>query len=165
MPPDASSRDSAGFVIRRAANADIPAIREVLLSVRREFDVHYELGGNDPDISELEGAWLGRGGDFLVIEDNDHCIVGCAGLKPLTGRRAELCKMYIEKPARGRGLGRQLLDRLLAIARQSGFSEVWLETNSGLTAAATLYRSRGFEPVEPDHLLPKCDQAFLLRLE
>jgi N-acetylglutamate synthase-like GNAT family acetyltransferase len=165
MPPDASSRDSAGFVIRRAANADIPAIREVLLSVRREFNVHYELGGNDPDISELEAAWLGRGGDFLVVENRDRGIVGCAGLRPLTGRRAELCKMYLEEPARGHGLGRRMLEMLLAVARQNGFSEVWLETNSGLTAAAALYRSHGFEPVEPDHLLPKCDQAFLLRLE
>jgi putative acetyltransferase len=73
--------------------------------------------------------------------------------------------MYIEQSARGRGLGKRLLENLLAAARRSGFREVWLETNSVLTEAITLYTRYGFEPVEPEHLLPRCDQAFLLRLE
>ena len=72
--------------------------------------------------------------------------------------------MYIEKPARGRGFGRQLLENLLDTAVRGGFQEVWLETNSVLTEAIALYREYGFEPVPSEHLLPRCDQAYLLRL-
>ena len=72
--------------------------------------------------------------------------------------------MYIESSARGLGLGKRLLENLLAAARRGGFAEVWLETNSVLTTATGLYEKYGFQPVETDHLLPTCDQAYLLRL-
>jgi ribosomal protein S18 acetylase RimI-like enzyme len=53
---------------------------------------------------------------------------------------------------------------MLDAARQSGFSEVWLETNSTLLEAISLYRKYGFRPMGSDSLLSRCDQAYLLRL-
>ena len=61
-----------------------------------------------------------------------------------------------------RELGR--LEDLLEAARRGGFAEVWLETNSVLTVATSLYEKYGFQPVDPDDLRPRCDQAYLLRL-
>ena len=92
-------------------------------------------------------------------------IVGPRGTYPLDPRRAELCKMYIEKSARGQGLGRQLLLDLPAAARRGGFQEVWLKTNSALIEALALYRRHGFQHVELDHPCEQCDVAYLLRLE
>jgi putative acetyltransferase len=154
-----------GFSIRRATNDDIPAIRSVLLAVRSEHGVLSDIGANDADLDDIEANYFGRGGFFQVVEDGSRRIVGCAGLYPLTPQRAELCKMYLERLVRGHGLGRRLLEEMLAAARQGGFAEVWLETNSVLTAATTLYRKYGFEPVDPEHLLPRCDEAYLLRLQ
>jgi molybdenum cofactor guanylyltransferase len=153
------------FTVRRATNADIAAIRAVLYAVRDEYGVLSEIAANDPELDDMETSFFRPGGHFEVVVDDAGRIVGCAGLYPLSPRRAELCKMYIERSARGRGLGRRLLENLLEAARRNGFHEVWLETNSSLTDAITLYTQYGFVPVEPEHLLPKCDQAFLLRLE
>lgn len=155
---------ASDFSIRRAANADIPAIRAVLLSVRREYGVLSAAGADDVDLDDLDRNYFARGGYFEVVENAAGQIVGCAGLYPLTEHRAELCKMYIEKPTRGRGFGGQLLENLLDTAVRGGFQEVWLETNSVLTEAIALYREYGFEPVPSEHLLPRCDQAYLLRL-
>jgi len=156
---------STNHTIRQATNADIPAIRAVLYAVRAEYGVLYELGADDPELDDLEASFFRGGGHFEVVEDAARRVVGCAGLYPLDERRVELCKMYIERSARGHGLGKRLLENLLAAARRNGFQEVWLETNSTLTEAITLYTRHGFVPVEPDHLLPRCDQAFLLRLD
>jgi putative acetyltransferase len=147
-----------------ATNADIPAIRAVLFAVRAEYGVLGEMAANDADLDDLEGSYLARGGHFEVVEDTTPRIVGCVGLHPLSRRRAELCKMYLEKGARGQGLGRRLLEDVLDAARRGGFSEVWLETNSALRDAITLYRQYGFQPVDSGELLPRCDQAYLLRL-
>jgi putative acetyltransferase len=133
--------------------------------VRAEYGVLSELGANDPELDDLEASFFRDGGHFEVIEDATGRIVGCAGLYPLGAQRAELCKMYIERSARGQGMGKRLLENLLAAARRNGFQEVWLETNSMLTEAITLYTRYGFVPVEPELLLPRCDQAFLLRFE
>ncbi len=154
------------FVIRSATIRDLPAIRGVLLSVRSEFDVVDDTDVSDADLEDLEQNYFLGGGVFEVVEDrrSKRIVVGCAGLLPITQRRVELCKMYIVKSARGQGLGKRLLEGLLDAAREGGFAEVWLETNSALTVATGLYLKYGFQPVEADHLLPRCDQAYLLRL-
>ena len=118
----------------------------------------------DADLDDLEVNYFRGGGCFEVVEDAMQRIVGCAGLRPLTPCRVELCKMYLEKSARGQGLGKRLLEELLAAARRSGFREVWLKTNSVLTEAITLYKKYGFQPVDAEHLPPRCDVAYLLRL-
>lgn len=153
------------FSIRLAAAEDVPAIRTVLFSVRDEYGVVDESGAGDGDLSDIDRHYFQPGGSFEVVEEiATGRIVGCAGLRVLNSRRAELCKMYIESTARGLGLGKRLLEDLLAAARRGGFAEVWLETNSVLTAAIALYRKYGFEPVPPDELLPRCNAAYLLRL-
>jgi putative acetyltransferase len=164
MLPNSDVRTPFGFSIRLATQDDTPAIRAVLLSVRSEYGVLGESGANDADLDDLEHNYFGRGGCFEIVEDAAQRIVGCAGLYPLNPCRAELCKMYLEKSARGQGLGRRLLEDVLAAARRGGFREVWLETNSVLTAAITLYRKYGFQPVDSDQFSPRCDAAFLLRL-
>ena len=164
MLPKAEVRMPFGFSIRLATNDDIPAIRAVLHCVRSEYGVLGEIGANDAELDDLGINYFRGGGCFEVVEDAAQRVVGCAGLRPLTPCRAELCKMYIEKSARGQGLGRRLLEDLLEAARRGGFREVWLETNSALTEAITLYRKYGFQPVELDPHWPECDVAYLLRL-
>ncbi len=154
-----------GFCIRPATNADIPAIRSVLFRVRKEYGVLAITGASDPDLDDLTVNFFQRGGFFEVVEDASNRIIGCAGLYPLDECRAELCKMYIEQSGRGYGLGKRLLEDMLDAARRSGFVEVWLETNSVLKEATTLYQQYGFRPVASERLLPKCDQAYSLRLE
>ncbi|TVS13962.1 MAG: GNAT family N-acetyltransferase [Planctomycetaceae bacterium] len=153
------------FSIRRATLEDVPSIRSVLYAVRREYGVLWEIGANDPELDDLASNYFRRGGHFEVIENMAQRIVGCAGLYPSTSRRAELGKMYLEFSARGRGLGRRLLENMLAAARQNGFAEVWLETSSSLIGAITLYRQFGFEPDVSAALTHHCDAAYLLRLE
>ena len=152
------------FTVRLARAEDISAIRAVLFSVRSEYGV-LENGTIDADLDDLELNYLRPGGSFEVVERSDLRIVGCAGLYPLSPCRAELCKMYVEKSARGRGLGKRLLKDLLEAARRGGFREVWLKTHSSLTEAITLYMRNGFEPVVLEHRSPRCDAAYLLRLE
>ncbi len=165
MLPKAELRMPAGWSIRLATNDDIPTIRAVLLCVRSEYGVLSEIGANDPELDDLDINYFRGGGCFEVVEDATQHVVGCAGLRPLNPCRAELCKMYIEKSARGQGLGRRFLEDLLAAAQRGGFREVWLETNSVLTEAITLYRKYGFQPVDSDVHFPECDVAYLLRLE
>jgi len=164
MLPESELPVCQGFSIRRATNDDLPAIRAVLFAVRQEYGVLDHTGQSDTDLADLEQNYFRRGGLFEVVENDVKRIVGCAGLYPLSHQRAELCKMYLEKPARGCGLGKVLIERALAAARRGGFTEVWLETNSALVEATSLYRKYGFQPVDSDHLLPRCDRAYLLRL-
>lgn len=84
---------------------------------------------------------------LLVIEGNT--VLGCGALRPIAPEVAEIKRMYLRPEARGRGLGRQLLEALLIAARQEGYQEVRLDTPGLMPAAHRLYRTAGFTPCAP----------------
>jgi len=67
------------------------------------------------------------------------------------GTRFELTKMAVTAAWQGKGLGRQLMLAALAAFEARGGGYLFLETNSALTPAITLYESVGFVQVpRPD---------------
>ena len=62
---------------------------------------------------------------------------------------AEIKRMFVSPAARGRKVGRLLLERLEAIARQKGITALRLETGIRQPEALALYRSAGFQEIEP----------------
>jgi GNAT superfamily N-acetyltransferase len=85
----------------------------------------------------------------LYLADFDGVAVGIGGLKPVSTEIAEVKRMYVRAAARGRGVGRQLLHRLLDDARALGFRIVRLESATFMREAHALYRSFGFAEVAP----------------
>jgi putative acetyltransferase len=81
----------------------------------------------------------------------DEQIAGCGALKRLDPERGELKSMRVADAFLGRGVGRALLDHLIAQARAAGMSSLWLETGSGpaFTPAIRLYESAGFTRCGP----------------
>jgi putative acetyltransferase len=78
-------------------------------------------------------------------------LVGVGALKQLDGHHAELKSMHTAQEARGRGIGRAMLDHLIGIARDRGCRRVSLETGSmdAFAPARSLYASAGFRPCGP----------------
>jgi DNA-binding MarR family transcriptional regulator len=86
--------------------------------------------------------------------------LGCAGLKLPPGEPAEVKRMWVAESARGLGIGRRLLAELERRAAAAGRSTIRLETNRALTEAIGLYRSSGYDEVEPFNDEPYADHWF-----
>ena len=86
--------------------------------------------------------------------------IGCGGVKHHPGGVTDIKRMWIAESARGLGLGRRLLAHLEGLARERGSREVRLETGDVLTEAIALYRSAGYEEVEPFNDEPFADRWF-----
>ncbi|HET7013185.1 MAG TPA: GNAT family N-acetyltransferase [Streptosporangiaceae bacterium] len=86
---------------------------------------------------------------FSYRADGELLAVGA--LKQLDGEHAELKSMHTALAARGRGIGRAMVDHLLAVARDRGLSRVSLETGNmaEFTPARSLYAKAGFVPCGP----------------
>jgi len=85
-------------------------------------------------------------GIFLVARIGEEAL-GCGALRRWNEREAELKRMYVAKEARGRGVGRALLEGLEAEARRLGVTRMVLETGIRQTAAEKLYRRAGYDVV------------------
>jgi GNAT superfamily N-acetyltransferase len=90
----------------------------------------------------------GREGVWIVEAEGAHA--GSIALTEETPDRAGVRWFVLDKELRGMGLGRRLLEEVLAEARAAGYAMVGLETFSELTTAAHLYREQGFELVSAE---------------
>lgn len=159
------SADSRPFRIREAEPGDRAAIRTVIVAVMSEYGLASDLEGNDADLHDVVASYRERGGTFRVVTSAEGDIVGCGGLYPVDERDVEIRRMYLLPAARGIGIGRTLLEQLIAFAEERHFERVVLETASVLKEAIALYRKHGFVPVaHRSRPLRQCDQAYALQL-
>jgi putative acetyltransferase len=87
---------------------------------------------------------------FFSIRE-DGALLGVGALKRLDELHAEIKSMHTAEAARGRGVGRAMVDYLVKLARTRGYSRVSLETGAtpDYAAARALYASHGFEVCKP----------------
>ena len=91
----------------------------------------------DPaEVAPPVGAW--------VVAYLDGRPVGCGGIKRLDATSAELKRLYLASSARGRGLGKRLLDELESHARALGYEVLRLDTGDRQPEAEALYLSSGY---------------------
>ncbi len=86
---------------------------------------------------------------FLVVEEGK--ITGCAGIAQLENYEGNICelqKMYFLQEARGRGIGKRMMQVCLDRAREYGYEKVYIETMPYMIAAQELYKKSGFEYID-----------------
>jgi len=148
--------------IRRLVPADAAAHRALMLEA---YERHPDaFTSSTSERARLPVSWWagrlppGDEADSVVIGafDEEDRLVGAAGLS-VEGRiksrhKATLFGMYVAPAARSLGVGRQLVDAVLAVARaRAGLRVVQLTVTQGNDAAQGLYERCGFASfgVEP----------------
>jgi putative acetyltransferase len=81
----------------------------------------------------------------------DGALLAVGALKRLDSEHAEVKSMHTVEAARRQGIGRRMIEHLIAVARGAGYRRLSLETGSmaEFAPARSLYASVGFEPCEP----------------
>jgi putative acetyltransferase len=103
---------------------------------------------------------------FFSCRDDDGTVLGVGALKRLDDDHAEIKSMHTAQEARGRGVGRAMVEHLLAVARERGFRRVSLETGAGpaFAPARGLYASAGFTPCDAfGDYEPSASSAYMTR--
>jgi putative acetyltransferase len=72
-------------------------------------------------------------------------------------------RLYVRPDARGRNLGRDLVERLIADARIARYREMRLDVMEAFVAARRLYEALGFVAAEPVSFNPVAGASFLGR--
>lgn len=150
---------------REATLAHQPAIIALIESVLQEYGLPLDPGQTDADLRDLQQHYFARGGYFELLIDEAGTLWGCWALYPLEApHECELRKMYFHPAIRGRGLGKQCMQRFIDKARALGYRRAVLDTASVLKEAIGLYRRFGFKEIQDKHLPDRCDIAMELLL-
>jgi amino-acid N-acetyltransferase len=124
--------------LRRARTRDVRAIRSL---VDRYVDARILLKKESVQLYEDIQ-------DFWVADDGDR-VVGCGALHPLWEDLAEIRTVAVDPAARGKGVGHQLVARLVETARELGVARVFV-----LTFEVDFFERHGFAPIEGAPVTP-----------
>lgn len=124
-----------------------PEWRAAFKSLNQEWiEKYFRMEAEDERILDNpESEILEPGGHILFarLPETGELVGTCALIK-MDDEHYELAKMAVTETVRGRKIGKRLLEAAIQRARELGATYMTLETNSGLTAAITLYKKLGF---------------------
>lgn len=102
----------------------------------------------NPDLDDMLQSY--RGGRTVVVRDRTGPVIGTGTViprPPVDGgppTQAEILRMSVARSARRRGLGRRIVEELVATARTWEVDRVIVETSSDWTDAVEFYQRCGF---------------------
>jgi phosphinothricin acetyltransferase len=139
--------------IRPATLADAAGVAAIYDPQVAHGTASFETEPPGPDeMARRIGRCLERGWPWLVAEGEAGVILGYAYLSQFRDRAAYRhsaeTSVYVAKGLQGRGVGRRLMEALLAEGAQAGFQQyVAVIGDSGNAASIALHRALGFRDV------------------
>jgi putative acetyltransferase len=130
---------------------DDPRAADVRSLLERHLAFALETTPSADDRHALDvGALLDPAVTFFSYREAGT-VRGVGAIKQLDDAHAEIKSMHTAAEARGRGVGRAMVEHLLSVARARGYRRVSLETGSGpaFAPARELYARAGFAPCGP----------------
>ncbi|MFD0939796.1 GNAT family N-acetyltransferase [Pedobacter boryungensis] len=134
--------------IRPIKQSDDVALSKLIKSVLTEFKANKPgTAFFDEGTNHLSTVFENDKSVYWVIEENGD-VIGGGGIFPtanLPEGTCELVKLYLYPEARGRGLGKAVMDKCFASAIALGYENIYLESMPELNQAVSMYERLGFE--------------------
>ncbi|MFQ5565961.1 MAG: GNAT family N-acetyltransferase [Paracoccaceae bacterium] len=137
------------MILRNAEPGDLAAIAEIINTEIRSGTASWtETPKTQDDMTRWFGARRAGGFPVLVAEDGG-AVLGYASYGPFRPgegyRQTVEHSVYVARPARGRGIARLLMERLIAAARAAGLARMVGGVSADQPASMDLHRKLGFE--------------------
>ena len=144
--------------------AQFSATRLIFNEYAEQLGVDLCFQNFDSELADLPGEYTGpQGALLLALVDGE--VAGCCALRPLHSvdypNAAEMKRLYVRRPYRGLGLGRQLAEAAMDAARVAGYHSVLLDTLDDMESARALYVDLGFSSIPPYYHNPIAGAHYL----
>lgn len=142
----------------------LDAVRTLFLEYQQSLGVDLCFQNFEQELQELPGEYAAPLG-ALLLATVDGEAAGCCALRPLVNtdhvNACEMKRLYVRRAFRGLGLGRQLAERIMDLARLAGYDCVLLDTLDDMESARALYEDLGFFEVAPYYHNPLAGAHYL----
>lgn len=135
------------FLLRSIQASDNAMLAKIIRKSLEEFNANKPGTVYFDDTTDnLSAVFTADKSIYFVAEENGM-ILGGAGIYPtanLPEDTCELVKLYLSSNARGKGIGKLLMEQCFAAAKELGYKKIYLETMPELNIAVPLYEKMGF---------------------
>ncbi len=135
------------FTIRSIQKSDDSPLAKLIRSVLTEFKANKPgTAYFDESTNHLSAVFDNPKAAYWVVEENGQ-IIGGGGIFPTEGLPNETCelvKLYLYPEARGKGLGKAIMDKCFEKALELGYKNIYLESMPELNQAVSMYEKMGF---------------------
>lgn len=124
-------------------------------AVKALFEEYWDSFGFTPcfqdfgaELAALPGQYAPPGGRLaLALVDGQPA--GCVALRPIDRMRCEAKRLYVRPQFRSQGIGKALLEWVIAEARAAGYAQLVGDTMPVMERAIAMYDRIGFERTGP----------------
>lgn len=148
-------------IIQAESEAQITEV----ITLFREYEAWLGLDlcfqGFEDELAALPGKYAKPDGR-LFLAYSDERLAGCIALRKLEDGICEMKRLFVRDEFRGARIGVQLIERLIADAREIGYEKMRLDTfPPKMGKAVSLYESHGFSPIAPYYENPHDGVLFM----
>jgi|GEM_PF-748204 len=156
--PGAGSQGIVGYSVATAA--EVPLMRELFKEYAASIGIDLSFQDFNAELDGLPGKYAGPDGVMILARKRaEPC--GCVALRKIDSRICEMKRLYVRPTARGLGIGRALVVRIIEEARARGYTSMRLDTLPAMKSAVALYKSFGFQEIAPYTFNPIAGTLFL----
>lgn len=115
----------------------------------------------EDELRTLPGRYAEPEGRLLLVYA-DEKLAGCVAMRKLEDSVCEMKRLYVRPEFRGKGLGNNLIEKLIDDAHSIGYRVMRLDTYPpNMEKAVRLYESHGFKPIPAYYNNPHEDVLFM----
>lgn len=152
-----------GYDFRQELGELFAAYGQMLVAGDAAMAAYLNQQGYAEELDHLQEKYGGADGR-LYIAVTERGVSGCVALRRLNGECCEMKRLYVDPACRGCGIGRALVRRVKADARDMGYAAMLLDTLPFLTDAVALYEQEGFYRI-PRYNDSPLEQTYFYRLD
>ena len=134
--------------------------RILFLEYAESLEFSLDFQEFEREIAELPGEYAFPEGCILLAYCEGRP-AGCVALRKLEDGICEMKRLYVKPEFRGLEIGKTLSRMIVGKAREIGYGKMRLDSLSSMVEAISIYRSLGFEEIEPYRFNPMADVVFM----
>jgi len=111
------------------------------------FQEYLDIQHYDEEVDHLEMKYGMPAGRLYVVYCDGEA-AGCIGLRKIDEQNCEMKRLYVRPQFRGNKIGEKLVRKIIAEAKEIGYTAMLLDTLPFLESALSLYEKNGFYRIE-----------------